>query len=130
MAILAAVLIVGGLFFLTVSCIGLIRLPDFYSRTHAVGKSETLGALLVLVGLAVHNGLELSTLKIIIILVFVAIATPTATHAILRGALYSGLEPWTRKKRQNDHGSESYGKSSPEVANHNGTNHTETGENT
>ena len=101
MQILAVVLIIGGAFFLTVSAIGLLRFPDFYSRTHAVGKSETLGTILVLSGLAVYNGWELSTAKILFILVFVLIANPTATHAISRAALRSGLPPWTRKKTRN-----------------------------
>lgn len=100
MTILAAVLMLGGVFFLAVSCIGLLRLPDFYARTHAVGKSETLGAMLVLSGLAVYNGLALSTVKVLIILVFVLIANPSATHAIARAALRSGLEPWTKGRKQ------------------------------
>ncbi|MBA7471982.1 Na(+)/H(+) antiporter subunit G1 [subsurface metagenome] len=99
--IVAMVLMVGGVFFLTVSSIGLLRLPDFYARTHAVGKSETLGAILTLSGLAVYNGWELSTFKILFILIFVLIANPTATHAIARAALRSGLAPWTRKKKDN-----------------------------
>ncbi len=99
--IVAMVLMVGGVFFLTVSSIGLLRLPDFYARTHAVGKSETLGAILTLSGLAVYNGWELSTFKILFILIFVLIANPTATHAIARAALRSGLPPWTRKKKDN-----------------------------
>jgi len=97
--IVAMVLMVGGVFFLTVSSIGLLRLPDFYARTHAVGKSETLGAILTLSGLAVYNGWELSTFKILFILIFVLIANPTATHAIARAALRSGLPPWTRGKK-------------------------------
>ncbi|HEX77576.1 MAG TPA: cation:proton antiporter [Dehalococcoidia bacterium] len=98
MTILAAIFILSGVFFMTVSCLGLIRLPDFYSRTHAVGKSETLGAILLLIGLALHNGFVLGSLKLLIILVFVAIANPTATHAICRAALRSGLQLWTRSK--------------------------------
>jgi len=97
--IVAIILIVGGAFFLTVSSLGLLRLPDFYARTHAVGKSETLGAILTLSGLAVYNGWELSTFKILFILLFVLIANPTATHAISRAALRAGLQPWTRKKK-------------------------------
>jgi len=97
--IVAMVLMVGGVFFLAVSSIGLLRLPDFYARTHAVGKSETLGAILTLSGLAVYNGWELSTFKILFILIFVLIANPTATHAIARAALRSGLPPWTRSKK-------------------------------
>ena len=100
MVALVAMLMLSGVFFLTVSCIGLLRLPDFYARTHAVGKSETLGAMLVLAGLAVYNGLALSTIKVLIILVFVLIANPSATHAIARAALRCGLEPWTKERKQ------------------------------
>lgn len=96
--IIAIILIVAGVFFLTVSALGLLRFPDFYSRAHAVGKSETLGSILVLSGLAVYNGWELSTAKILFILLFVLIANPTATHAIARAALRTGLQPWTRQK--------------------------------
>ena len=102
MTVLAAVLILGGVFFLMVSSIGLLRLPDFYARTHAVGKAETLGAMLVLGGLAIYNGWELSTVKVLIILGFVLIANPSATHAIARAALRSGLEPWTKDRKQTD----------------------------
>ncbi|HEY82987.1 MAG TPA: monovalent cation/H(+) antiporter subunit G [Dehalococcoidia bacterium] len=97
--ILAVILMLGGAFFLTVSALGLLRLPDFYARTHAVGKSETLGTILTLFGLAVYNGWGLSTFKILFIIFFVLIASPTATHAIARAALRTGLEPWTRKKQ-------------------------------
>ena len=100
--IVAIILIVGGIFFLTVSSLGLLRLPDFYARTHAVGKSETLGAILTLSGLAVYNGWELSTVKILFILLFVLVANPTATHAISRAALRTGLQPWTRNKKKPD----------------------------
>ena len=102
--IVAIILVVGGIFFLAVSSLGLLRLPDFYARTHAVGKSETLGAILTLSGLAVYNGWELSTVKILFILLFVLIANPTATHAISRAALKTGLQPWTRKKKPDSKG--------------------------
>jgi multicomponent Na+:H+ antiporter subunit G len=100
MTLLAAIIMLGGVFFLTVSSMGVVRLPDFYSRTHAVGKSETLGAMLLLSGLAIYNGFSLSSLKLLLILVFVAVANPTATHTISRAALHTGLQPWTRKKRK------------------------------
>lgn len=100
--IVAIILMLGGTFFLTVSALGLLRLPDFFARTHAVGKSETLGSILLLGGLAVYNGWELGTIKILFIVFFVLIANPTATHAIARAALRTGLQPWTRKKQQSD----------------------------
>ena len=105
MTVVAIILILGGAFFLTVSCIGLIRLPDFYTRNHAVGKSETLGTVLILLGLIVYNGWAITGLKVFIILMFVGIANPTATHALLKAAFSTGLEPWIRKRKQ-DHGSQ------------------------
>lgn len=95
---IAVLLMVGGIFFLAVSAVGLLRFPDFYTRLHAVGKSETLGTILLLAGLAVYNGWELSTAKIVLILVFVLVANPAATHAISQTALHCGLQPWTRTK--------------------------------
>lgn len=97
MSILGAILIAGGLFFMGVSGLGMLRLPDFYSRTHAVTKSETLGSMLVLLGLACYNGWELSSLKLLVIPVFIFIANPTAVHAIARAAARSGLEPWVKR---------------------------------
>lgn len=98
--ILAVVLMLGGAFFLTVSCLGLIRLPDFYSRTHAVGKAETLGSILTLLGLIIYSGWALNSLKVFLILLFIGVANPTATHAVLRAALSSGLAPWTLKDKK------------------------------
>lgn len=95
--IITVILLASGTFFLMVSSIGIIRLPDFYTRAHAVGKSDTLGLMLTLAGLAVYNGLELSTVKLVIILLFIMIANPTATHAIVRAALRFGLSPWTKR---------------------------------
>ena len=99
MIILAGILLIAGIFFLTVGSLGIIRLPDFYSRIHAVGKAETLGAILILAGLAIHNGFEISSFKLLVILLFIALANPTATHAIAREAFRSGLQPWIRTKK-------------------------------
>ncbi len=104
LTIVAVVLMLGGIFFLAVSALGLLRLPDFYARTHAVGKSETLGTILMLSGLAIYNGWDLSTVKIVFIVFFVLLANPTATHAIARAALRTGLPPWTLREKQNDEG--------------------------
>lgn len=94
MRLLVVFCLVGGAAFLGVSCFGLIRLPDFYSRAHAVGKAETLGSMLILVGLALHNGVSLSTLKLFLILGIVAVTNPTSTHALARAAIRSGLKLW------------------------------------
>ena len=103
MAIVATVAIGVGLFFMAVTAIGLIRLPDFYARTHAVSKTETLGIGLVLVGLALYEGATLVSLKIILGLVFIFIANPVAAHVLTRSALQVGIMPWTRRNSAQDH---------------------------
>ena len=84
MAIAGTVLIGLGLFFMAVTAIGLIRLPDFYTRTHAVSKTDTLGIGLVLVGLALHEGATLVSLKMVLGLLFIFIANPVAAHVLTR----------------------------------------------
>jgi multicomponent Na+:H+ antiporter subunit G len=90
---LAIGFILGGVFFLMVGSIGLIRLPDFYSRSHATGKSDTLGIMLVIFGLILYEGLTLNSAKLLVILTFVALTNPTATHALARAAFLFGLKP-------------------------------------
>ena len=96
MSILGTVLIVVGLFFTAFSALGLVRLPDFFTRVHAVSKNETLGITLLLLGLIAHEGASLVSLKLALIAVFVFIANPVGAHVLTRAALRSGLMPWTR----------------------------------
>ena len=81
---------------MVITALGMIRLPDFYSRVHAVSKSETLGIALVLLGLILHEGATLVSLKIGLILVFVAVANPVGAHLLTRAALRTGQMPWRR----------------------------------
>jgi multicomponent Na+:H+ antiporter subunit G len=99
---LAIVLISGGLFFIFVSGLGVIRLPDFYTRCHSIGKSETLGSMLILMGLAVFNGLDINSFKLLVILLFIFIVNPTATHILARTAHRCGLQPWTLRQQRSD----------------------------
>jgi len=94
--IVAVTMVSAGAFFMFIGGIGIIRLPDFFARTHAIGKSDTLGIMLVLGGLAVHLGFSLSSVKLVIALLFVALANPTASHALAKSAITSGLKPWFR----------------------------------
>lgn len=98
MTLLANLLVIIGLLFILAGVLGILRLPDFYARLHAMGKCDTLGVALVLVGLAMHEGISLSSVKILLISVFVGLGNPTATHALARAALKSGLEPWIVKE--------------------------------
>jgi multicomponent Na+:H+ antiporter subunit G len=96
--LVANILLVIGLLFILAGVIGILRLPDFYSRLHAMGKCDTLGVALVLVALAIYEGFSLYSVKILLITVFVGLANPTATHALGRAALKSGLAPWLREE--------------------------------
>ncbi len=98
MDILSIIFIVAGLFFLIVAAIGVIRLPDVFSRSHAVSLTDSLGAFLMLVGIALHEGLSINMLKILVVLILLYILNPVIAHATIRAALRSGLKPWQKEK--------------------------------
>lgn len=91
--ILSIILITGGIFFMFVGSVGILILPDFYSRTHAVSKSDTLGILLVIVGLIVYEGLTMNSVKLTFIVLFVMLSNPIGTHALARAAYMRGIKP-------------------------------------
>lgn len=97
MDILSIIFIVAGLFFLIVAAVGVIRLPDVFSRSHAVSLTDSLGAFLMLVGVALHEGLSTNTLKILIVLALLYLLNPVIAHATIRAALRSGLKPWQKE---------------------------------
>jgi multicomponent Na+:H+ antiporter subunit G len=88
-------LLVGGIFFALVAVVGLLRLPDIYTRTHAASKTDTLGAGLTLAAAALVFGSGLPTIKTALLRAFLCIPNPTAAHAIARAADDQGIEPWT-----------------------------------
>lgn len=104
MALIVTLLLGAALFFFAVGTLGILRFPDFYTRSHAAGKCDTLASMLALIAIALYNTREmvfadlLVSLKILAIAAFVFVASPTATHAITRAALILGVEPWQRKE--------------------------------
>jgi len=92
---LVAALAVGGAFFGLVAAIGLIRLPDVYTRAHAASKSDTLGAVLSLAAVAIALNTASATIKAVFLLLFLFLTNPTAAHAVVRAAEDQGIEPWT-----------------------------------
>lgn len=97
--LLVAIFLAGGVFFLLVGSIGLLRLPDFYTRLHATGKCDTLGVGLIILGLLIYHlfyysQYPLVPVRLIFLIFFIFIANPTATHAILKAAYRTGLKPW------------------------------------
>ncbi len=90
------ILIALGCFFIIVAAVGVIRFPDVYSRVHPAGKGDTLGQSLILLGLMLQTGFSFTSLKIVLILGFIAIANPTATHAVVRAAYAAGVKHWEK----------------------------------
>lgn len=91
--IVSWICLISGSAFCVIGGLGLIRLPDFYSRMHGAGITDTLGAGLVLIGLMFQGGGSLVTVKLVMILIFALIASPTSTHALAKAAYKSGLKP-------------------------------------
>jgi multicomponent Na+:H+ antiporter subunit G len=93
---LISLLILGGAVTSFISSIGLLRMPDFYTRSHAAGKATTLGVLLVLSGVFFHFWLAegQADARLLLGIVFVFITAPVASHLIGRAAYRSGVRLW------------------------------------
>jgi len=95
--VLSWALLVGGAFFILVGSIGLVRMPDFFSRTHPAGLIDTLGATLIIGGLILQAGFTQAAIKLVLILILLFLTSPTATHALAQAAMAGGLVPWRRE---------------------------------
>lgn len=93
MDIMSWILLMAGSLFAVVGGIGLLRLPDFFSRMHAGGMTDTMGAGLILTGLMFQTGLSLVTFKLVLITLIMLLSSPTSAHALAKSALRQGLEP-------------------------------------
>ncbi|MGW8268897.1 MAG: monovalent cation/H(+) antiporter subunit G [Burkholderiales bacterium] len=87
-----ALILIGGAFCIT-GAIGLLRMPDFFTRMHAASIVDTLGAAFILLGLVLQAGFSLVTVKLIAIGVLLFFTSPVATHALARAALARGVQP-------------------------------------
>lgn len=106
MSALITLLLLVGIFFFAVAVIGILRLPDFYTRLHAASKCDTLGLMLILMAIILYTLQQdlsfanlLVSLKLLAILGFVFVASPTAANAITESALINGIEPWSKGEK-------------------------------
>lgn len=106
MSALITLLLLAGIFFFAVAVIGILRLPDFYTRLHAASKCDTLGLMLILMAIILYTLQQdlsfanlLVSLKLLAILGFVFVASPTAANAITESALINGIEPWSKGEK-------------------------------
>ena len=93
LTLISSAFIMIGSLSIIVGLIGVYRMPDFYTRLHAASIIDTLGTILILFGLIIYHGLTLISLKLLLILVFILITTPTAAHALAKSALHGNLKP-------------------------------------
>ena len=100
--ILSLGLLIIGSMMLIIGGIGMVRLPDVFSRMHGAGIIDTMGACTILLGLTFQAGLSIVTLKLVLIIVFIVFTSPTATHALARAALHGGARPQLGEPVQDD----------------------------
>jgi multicomponent Na+:H+ antiporter subunit G len=91
--VLSWIFIATGSIFVLIGGLGLLRLPDFYTRIHAAGITDTMGAWLIIIGLMFQAGWTLVTAKLVMLLFFLAATSPLASHALAKAAVLRGLEP-------------------------------------
>ena len=82
-----------GLFFILAGTVGVLRLPDFYTRLHAAGMTDTLGAEFILIALMFQCDNLQMVMKLILVAFFLLVTSPTATHAVAHAAYRAGLKP-------------------------------------
>ena len=94
MDVVSAILLLVGSVFALIGSIGIVRMPDVFTRVHAAGITDTLGAAGVLLGLALKAGFSLLLVKLLLMLAFLLLLNPTACHALARAALHGLRRPW------------------------------------
>lgn len=91
--VLTVMSLAGGIFFVLAGAVGVIRLPDFYTRLHAAGMTDTLGAELILFGLILQADGWQVIAKLLLVAFFLFVTSPTATHAVAHAAYKAGEKP-------------------------------------
>jgi len=101
--ILSWIFIVAGALLGIAGGIGMHRFPDFYSRLHAAGTTDTLCAASFLIGLAMQTGVSIASLKLLLIFAFMFFSSPTAAHSLANAALLGGLKPQLDEDNSESH---------------------------
>ncbi|MFT4926569.1 MAG: multicomponent Na+:H+ antiporter subunit G [Phenylobacterium sp.] len=96
--ILSALCLFIGSFLCLSGGVGILRFPDFYTRMHAVGVSDTLAAAMILIGLMLQTQDPLVIVKLVMILLMTLFINPTASHALAKAAYKNGLMPLLNKQ--------------------------------
>ena len=98
--VLSWVSILAGSAFVVIGAIGLVRMPDLYTRMHAASVTDTLGAGLLIGGLMLQAGFSLVALKLLFLLALFFFTGPVVTHALAQAALHEGVQPLLHEDRR------------------------------
>ena len=102
--VLAWLFTVSGLFFMLVGTVGILRMPDVFTRLHAAGMTDTMGAGFLILGMCLHTALGIAhgeagywavLVRLVLVYAFLTFTSPISTHALARAAIAGGVEPWT-----------------------------------
>jgi multicomponent Na+:H+ antiporter subunit G len=91
-AIAGSAIAILGSVFMVIGALGVVRMPDIFTRLHAASVSDTFGVGLILIGLILVGGLSLVSVKLAFLLAFLFLTGPVATHAVARAALDAGVK--------------------------------------
>jgi len=89
--IISSILLIAGVFFGLSGAVGLFKFPDFFTRVHAASITDSIAAILIIGGLLLQTSFDLNTAKLLFILAFLMITSPTASHALAKSARHGGL---------------------------------------
>ncbi len=90
---LSGALLILGSFFVVTGGIGVLRMPDVFTRMHAAGLTDTMGSFFILTGLMLQAGFSGVTLRLFLVLAFLWFTSPVSTHALAKAALHGKVDP-------------------------------------
>ncbi len=99
---LSGALLLLGSFFVVVGGIGVLRMPDVFTRMHAAGLTDTMGSFFILTGLMLQAGFSGVTLRLVLVLAFLWFTSPVATHALAKAALHGNVRPIEHEEEGGD----------------------------
>ena len=96
----SGLLVAAGSLFVVSGGVGLLRFPDFYTRVHAVGVTDSAGVCLILLGLLLQTTSWATGIRLLLVLLFIVLTGPTATHALAQAARRDGVPVWRHGERR------------------------------
>ena len=99
---ISSILLIFGVFLGISGAVGLFRFPDFFTRMHAAGITDTLCTACIIFGLILQAGFSLIAVKLFFIFLFTWFTSPAAAHALIKAAYKTGLRPLIRKDAEQE----------------------------